>query len=468
MFTASALRPGRVLVLPLLCVTLQAAGNASLAGAREDAVSLRVFLRDGTAVPTYGEFALVGDRVIFSMAVGASNAERLQVVNLPVSSVDLAKTEQYATAVRAAQYAATSGEADYAALTAGVAKALSRAAATNSALERLQIIEEARGIVATWSRDHYAYRASDVRQILALLDETVSDLRAEAGVNQFDLNLVATVEPPPPSALAKPTPAEAIEQVLRVARASDVAADRVALMQAAVRALESPSPGMSRDWLKRTRDVANEVIAAEMRTDRAYRDLARTAVARSLMAALRADPQGVEEIRDEVRRRDQRLGGKRPDEMAALITALQNHLDAARGLRLARDRWRLQFPALSDYEKLVRSPMQQLAGAGASLDAIKRLSGPDPEVLARLRDRLVRTNQVMTRITPPAGAGGVHATLTSAGQLALCAVETRVRAIQTGDLQVAWDASSAATGAMMLLAQARAQLLAVLRPPELK
>jgi hypothetical protein len=110
--------------------------------------------------------------------------------------------------------------------------------------------------------------------------------------------------------------------------------------------------------------------------------------------------------------------------------------------------------------------MQQLAGA--PLDAIKRLSGPDPEVLARLRDRLVRTNQVMTRITPPAGAGGVHATLTSARQLALCAVETRVRAIQTGDLQVAWNASSAATGAMMLLAQARAQLLAVLRPPELK
>ena len=429
---------------------------------------MRVFLRDGTAVPTYGQFARVGDRVIFSMTVGEGDAGRLQVVNLPVSSVDLEKTEQYATAVRAAQYAATAGEADYAGLTAGVAKALSRAAATNNGFERLQIIEEARGIVATWSRDHYAYRASDVRQILGLLDDTVSDLRAEAGVNQFDLNLVATVEPPPAPTLPKPTPAEAIEQVLRVARASDIVADRVALMQAAVRVLESPSPGMSRDWVKRTRDAANEVLAAEVRTDRAYRDLARNAVARSLMAASHADPQGVEEIRDEVRRRDQRLGGKRPDEMAALTTALQNHLDAARSLRLSRDRWRLQFPVLSDYEKLVRSPMQQLAGMAASLDAIKRLSGPDPNVLVKLRDRLVRTNQIMTRITPPAGAGNVHATLTSSGQLALCAVETRLRAIQSGDLQVAWDASSAATGAMMLLGEARARLLAVLRPPELR
>ena len=455
-------------MLTLLGAVLQVAGTASPAHGREDVVSLRVFLRDGTAVATYGQFARVGDRVIFSMVVGDGDAARLQVVNLPISGVDLEKTEQYATAVRAAQYAATSGEADYAVLTAGVAKALSRAAATPNVFERLQIIEEGRGIVATWSRDHFAYRASDVRQILALLDETVSDLRAEAGVHQFDLNLVASVEPPPPPVLARPTPAEAIEQVLRVARASDIAADRVALMQAAVHVLEKPSPGLSRDWVKRTRDAANRALEAEMQIDRAYRDLARTAVARSLMAASRADPQGVEEVRDEVRQRDQRLGGKRPDEMTALLGTLETHLDAARGLRLARDRWRLDLPVLSNYEKLLRSPVRQLAGTAASLDAIKQLSGPDPDVLAKLRDRLVRTNQVMTRITPPDGARTAHATLTSSGQLALCAVETRLRAIQTGDLQVAWDASSAATGAMMLLAEGRAQLLAVLRPPELK
>jgi hypothetical protein len=463
------IRPLRVIVMVMLGVTLQG-GGVRAAEDRPDAVSLRVFLRDGTAVATYGDFARVGDRIIFSIAVGpAGSADQLQIVNLPASSVDLAKTEQYAVSVRAAQYAATSGEADYAALTAGVAKALNQVVATHSALERLQIIEQARGIVATWPGDHYAYRASDVRQIQALLDEAVSDLRAEAGVNQFDVNLVATVEPPPPPVVtATPTPAEAIEQVLRVARASDVPADRVALLRAAVHALQAPSPGMSGGWVRRTRDAATGEIVAEMRTDRAYRDLARTAFAHALEAASRADPPGVEAVLGDIRRRNERLGGKRPDELAALITSVQAQLEAARRLRLAQDRWHVQYPALHEYEGLVRRPMQQLNGASASLEAIRRLAGPDPGVLAKLHDRLSQVDRMITSVTPPADLRGVHATLASACRLALRSAEGRARAIESGDLQVAWDASSAAAGAMLLLVQAREQLQAALRPPELK
>ena len=175
----------------------------------------------------------------------------------------------------------------------------------------------------------------------------------------------------------------------------------------------------------------------------------------------------MEHVLSEMRARDARLGHKRPDEMAGLVAAVEGHLETARRLRLARDRWHLQYPALRQYEDLVRAPIQQLMRAKNSLEAIRRLSGPDPDVLKTLTERLTRTSRTIALITPPADVAAVHATLTSACQLALGSTGTRLRAIETGDLQLAWDASSAAAGAMMLVAQVRDHLQAALRPPEL-
>ena len=87
----------------LLCF---AATGVARAQDRADDGAFRVFLRDGTAVVSYGDFARVGDRLVFSMPLDAA-ADELQLVDLPVSSVDLPKTEQYAQVVRAARYAAT-------------------------------------------------------------------------------------------------------------------------------------------------------------------------------------------------------------------------------------------------------------------------------------------------------------------------------------------------------------------------
>ena len=65
----------------------------------------RVFLNDGTAIVSYGEYARVGDRLVFSMPIGAVDASAagdpsLHVVNLPVSSVNLTATEKYAESAR--------------------------------------------------------------------------------------------------------------------------------------------------------------------------------------------------------------------------------------------------------------------------------------------------------------------------------------------------------------------------------
>ncbi len=447
----------------LSCLAVHAVGRAQ----DRAGDSFRVFLRDGTAVVSYGDFARVGDRLLFSMPLDAAG-DQLQLVDLPISSVDLPKTEEYAQTIRAARYGATSGEADYAALTATVARALNQVAATDNLLERLQIAERARGVVATWSRDHFGYRASDVRQLQGLLDELVSDLRADAGVNQFDLNLVASVEAPKAVMLPKPTPAEAIEQVLRVARATDIAADRTALLQAAARALERPGLAADSNWMKRTRATIDADIEIERRADRAYGDLTRTMLARSLSAASKADGPGVEEVLAEIRKRDARLGHKRPEDVAALVNAVERQLEAARRLRLARDKWQLDLPNLRAYADTASALMRQLSRARKPLEAIRRLSGPDPDVLQRLSDRLTSLSQSIARVAPPAGVESVHATLASACQMAANSATIRRQAIERSDLQLAWDASSAAAGAMMLLAQARDGLQAALRPPELR
>jgi len=41
--------------------------------AADDATLLRVFLRDGTSLLSYGEFARVADRVVFSMPIDSTD-----------------------------------------------------------------------------------------------------------------------------------------------------------------------------------------------------------------------------------------------------------------------------------------------------------------------------------------------------------------------------------------------------------
>src|SRR5262249_11876434 len=49
----------------------------------DDAAFLRVFLKDGTTLVSYGEFARVGDRVVFSMPLGGpQDNPELQPVNI--------------------------------------------------------------------------------------------------------------------------------------------------------------------------------------------------------------------------------------------------------------------------------------------------------------------------------------------------------------------------------------------------
>src|SRR5262249_16114639 len=108
--------------------------------------TFRFFLSDGRSLPSYGESTVVADRVIFMLPIGDANAHvELQLMSLPASSVDVGRTVRYAESVRAAHYAATRGEADYAAITNELAGALESLTKMTDAKRRLAMAEDARG-----------------------------------------------------------------------------------------------------------------------------------------------------------------------------------------------------------------------------------------------------------------------------------------------------------------------------------
>src|ERR1700676_4859631 len=86
--------------------------------ADDDPTVFRVFLKDGMSLVSYGEFARVNDRVVFSMPTSASASDpQLQLVSLSADHVDWDRTTRYAEAVRSARYMVTQADAHYALLT---------------------------------------------------------------------------------------------------------------------------------------------------------------------------------------------------------------------------------------------------------------------------------------------------------------------------------------------------------------
>src|SRR5712664_3230809 len=91
--------------------------------------SAAVSAADDATLVSYGEFARVGDRVVFSMPSGSPGANpALQVVTIAADRVDWERTNRYAESARAAHYITTQAEADYAAISNDVARTLNEVA----------------------------------------------------------------------------------------------------------------------------------------------------------------------------------------------------------------------------------------------------------------------------------------------------------------------------------------------------
>jgi hypothetical protein len=456
MFSTGRLRRALVVGSMLLCaapVSAQPALEASL---------YRIFLNDGTTLLSYGEFARVADRVVVSLplatATTATAAPPLHLLSIPADTVDWEKTDAYADSVRANRYAETRGPDDLALLNEAVSRALGEIGLAADPARKIAMATEARQNVMKWAAEHFGYRSDRVAELASLFDAVVAETRAQGGAVNVDLSLVANMAAPPSVPLLPPPSFEDhVDQALRAAALAPESSERVSLLRAIERVLTDAGSG--RGGLTSPLHVrVRAALAVEDRANRAYEGLTRELVRSADRYASSADVTGVERVIRRALAEDDRLGQRRPQEMAALLATLDTRLDAARRLRLARDNWAMRAESLRAYREAIAGPLSLLRVSRDSLDEIKRLAGPTRARLERLATRMVMAARVVATLTVPAEGAGVHAMLKSAVQFGALAAENRLRAITLGEMKPAWEASSAAAGALMFLERATEEL----------
>ena len=430
-------------------------------------VIYRIFLQHGETVVSYGDYVQVGDRVVFSLPVGDLVQGNTQLVSMPARVVDWTATGRYADAARAANYAATRGEADFAHLSAQVAGVLNQIAFSGDPDHQRSLARDARERLVEWTAAHHGYRAHDIYQVVALLDEAIPDMRTTDGDDGLSLSLVATtMRPTRTSLLPHPRLTEIIVQAVAAARLTPVPAERLSVLQAVAGLLDDSSSELPGEWRQRRLAAVNRELQAELGVRREYVDLQRTALSQATTYARQADVRGVESVLDEMLARDAVLGRRRPDLMSALVDAVGSRLADARSLRLARDRWLFRVEVFRQYGHDVDDALTEFTRAQEMLDDIRLLAGPSPNSLGGLDARLARAAATLDGTVPPLEVRRVHELYRRAFMLAVGAVGGRHQAVQSGDLEAAWVAASAAAGSLMLFERATEELDRTLIPPE--
>ena len=447
-----------VVALLVAVVTLVTPARAQLL---EPRATHRVFLKDGQALPAYGESVVVDGRVVFTLLVsGTAGRNAMQLMSVPESSVDVERTSRYAESMRAALYAATRGESDYAAVTQEVQRALDQLKAIEDPRKRLQTAEEARRRLLTWSDEHYRYRARDIRELSALFDEVIAELRVAAGETEISLDLRAgPVDPVYERVVAPPGLRESIALALTAAKATDSAEDRVAVLRSVASLLER-EPG--EDDLRTS--VRTE-LDAEIAAEREYSTLGTEAVAAADAAMRRGDIRAFATVRSAVESRDRALGRRRPQQIAAILSAIETKLESAREYRLHLEHYAAVRRDLLAYERRIRPALATVDGLKSVLAFIREMKSMAFERLEAADKRFQTTAGALAEVSPPPDLAQVHATLLSAVHMAVQATSRRRLAVAAISMPLAREASTAAAGAELLIAQTRELLIKRLFPP---
>ncbi len=463
--------PTATSVIPrLVLLALVWPAVSSVAASAAEPMLFQLYLTDGTSIVSYGEFARVGDRVVFSMVMGTTDQPRLHAATLPASAIDWMRTDLHAASTRYQWYARARGEEDFARLSTEVASVLNAVVLSQDRAQALSMAQRARTTLAEWSRAHYGYRQRDVGEILAILDEAISDLRVAAGVSSFEVALVAATSPAVPfEALAEmPSLRQQVDQALRVAALTDMSAERVALLQAALQLIGSAGAVIPTAEASVLRRRAETRIRVEQVIDVRYGAMARRLMNDARRGAARAGVADVQRVLERIPREDARLGRRRPDVVQALHASVQAQVDAARHLRLLRDQWMIRRSLYLQYQRLVGVQLLQLVKSQPALAAIRGLDGPPPGLLVALRARLQGGAGRLERIQPPADLRTTHELLLSAWRFAETAVNGRYEAARSANVGAAWEASSSAAGALLLLSRAQQEIKTLLEPPQLQ
>jgi hypothetical protein len=462
---AAGVRRG-VLALALAWLWIGAPAAAEARTAEPGAVLYRIFLRDGSTLVSFGEFAHVADRVVFSIPIGGTDTHPvLHVLTLAAADVDWEKTNAYVAAARAQRYAATRGEADFAKVTRDVADTLYQAGLVDEPAKRLALVEAARQTLIDWPQQHHGYRAEEIAQMTTWLDQVVSEFRVAAGRSSFELALVARPSGavPPVPLLPAPDLQERTQFALAAASRAADPGERVSLLRAVLDSLQPDAPAGS--WMADARARASTELEREIRIDQAYAALAKRTLARAAPLARRADVRSLETLVRTVIEQDKSLQQARPAAFAGLLAALDAKIDSARRLRLARDAWVLRTSLIHRYWGQIREGLDRLISVRLWLADVRQLAGPSPGALRRLTYEAEWAGHHFSRVQPPAEVAAAHATLATAARMAARAGRTRVDALRSSSMDMAWEASSAAAGALNLLDQAVADLRRITREP---
>jgi len=446
----------------------QTSNGPSLDGI-SDVPLFRLFLLEGRSLVSVGEFARVGQQVVFLIpSTTTTENPPLQLVSIPADGVDWSRTDAYREAVRAQRYLTTQAEGDYEFLISQLRGALNDVLATADTAGRLAIVERARATLIEWASGHFGYKNDEVREMLGILDEVVADLRAATGASTFRLSLVAGLPALKPLAPLLPAPRakEAIEHMLTIARLTGSAAERISLLTLAASALDREAAALPVEWHQQTREAVRIAIAQEMRIDRAYQDLYARIVRLAEQRAANADVHGVASLLSRILVLDAAMGSARPEAINALVADVRAQLDAARRLRLARDHWEVRLSFIRTCVAAIDGELQRFSTLRQPLEEIKALSGPSPATLAAVRRMAHQVLSVTTGVPAEECLTAERLMATAVG-LADRAAVMRGEAVRAGDLSGTWNASSAAAGALLLAARAEGEARAQLRPPQL-
>jgi hypothetical protein len=431
-------------------------------------VLFRVFLSDGRVLSSYGEWARLDDRVIFSMPTQLTrDPVELHLVSIPSQRVDWPRTELYAESVRAAAYGASRGDADFAAFSGDVAKTLNDIAQIKDPAARLATAERARQKLADWPAAHYGYRINEVRDALGVLDEVIAQLRVSVGITRFDLTLSANtpLALPPPPPLPPPTDAELVEQFVAAASISETPAERVSLLQTVMRLIDRAIGLLPTEWAARMRRTAGGELDREQKIERAYDELRTRTLAEAGRLAARGRASDLERLRDRVKEEDQRLGGQRPGDVAALLATIDLQSSSVTVTRDARKQFERRSPLFRRYRRGTNGAFKVFGEAAIALEQVKTMSGPSITTIDQLTRRLVTASRSFRKVKPPDELAHGHALIASAWELADNAFRLRLEAVSANNIDLAQRASSAAAGALMLYHRARADQLNAMEPP---
>jgi len=424
----------------------------------------RVFLLDDRVLLTHGECAWLPQELVCVVKLGGGDvAESFDVLTVPRALVNEARTAAYADVLRAAHYGATRGDREYAELTTELARVLAELERSTDRDRRLGIAQVARARLAGWSADHFGYKTEETRQLVALLDDVIAELRIAAGETTFSLDLVANLAPVASvPILPAPDVAESLETALASAAVTQAAAERLAILRSARRvAAASVVPA----GLRARVDAA---WRAEESSEREYRALFDEAITRSDAAVRQGRPSAIQRLQRDVAARDQQLGARRPREMAAFNRRLESERVMATTQQQAFVRWQQVKSQLLAYELALRPLLDGWVSQRPVLDSLRDRVTPQRPALDRAARRFAGLEAALAALRPVRELADVHAVFRSAVQMARVGLELGERLTVARNPEIAGNAAAAIAGAELLLAQARRDLVPALNPRKVR